>query len=249
MQMPRELRPHADTPLPPIVSQAEWDAARTELMEVEKAHTRAGDAVAAQRRRLPMVEVDGTLELVGVDGPGTLLDAFEGRRQLIMYHHMLKPNDPAPCGGCSMFLDHVPTHLAHLNALDITFAVEAAAPIDELRAYMTRMDRPDMPAWSTHGTTTREAIHPSPHGPGSFGLSVFVRDGARVFRSYSTQGRGVDGVSLIDMTVFGRQESFEDSPEGWPQHPTYSFGRIHDEYSADELAGLAVSSSRGEIDS
>ena len=239
-------RPHADTALPPIVSQEEWDAARAELLEVEKAHTRAMDAVAAKRRRLPMVEVDGTLELVGTDGKVTLLDVFEGRRQLVMYHHMLKPDDDAPCGGCSMFTDHVPTHLSHFNALDVTFAMEAAAPIDEFRAYMQRMDRTDIPVWSSDGTGTREAIHPSPHGPGSFGLSVFVRDGERVFRTYATQGRGVDGVPLIDMTVFGRQETFEDSPEGWPQHPTYSFGRLHDEYSADELAGLAASSTTGE---
>lgn len=239
-----EPRQHATTPLPPVVSQSEWQAARDELMLLEKAHTRAGDALAAQRRRLPMVEVDGQLPLVDEHGEATLLDAFEGRRQLLLYHHMLRPSDPAPCGGCSMFLDHVPTHLSHLNALDVTFAVEAAAPVDELRAYLERMDRSDVPGWSTFGTATREAIHPSPHGPGSFALSAFVRDGERVFRTYATYGRGVDGVPLIDMTVFGRQETFQDSPEGWPQHPTYSFGRLHDEYSDDELAGLGVSSSR-----
>lgn len=238
-------RPHATTPLPPIVSQAEWDAARAELMEAEKAHTRAMDAVAAQRRRLPMVEVDATLELVGPDGAATLLDAFEGRRQLIVYHHMLKPDDESPCSGCSAFLDHVPP-LEHLHVTDITFAIEAAAPIDQLRAYLERMGRPEVPGWSTSGTGTREVLHPSPHGPGSFGLSVFVRDGARVFRTYATQGRGVDGVSLIDMTVFGRQESFEDSPEGWPQRPTYSFGKVRDEYTPDELAGLAAPSTTGE---
>jgi predicted dithiol-disulfide oxidoreductase (DUF899 family) len=239
-------RPHADTALPPVVSQEQWDAARAELMDVEKAHTRAMDAVAAKRRRLPMVEVDASLELVDERGAATLLDVFEGRRQLVIYHHMLRPNDPSPCGGCSMFIDHTPTHLTHLNALDVTFAVEAAAPIDQLRNYLQRMDRPDIPAWSSSGTGTREAIHPSPHGAGSFGLSVFVRDGERVFRTYATWGRGVDGVPIVDMTVFGRQETFEDSPEGWPQHPTYSFGRLHDEYTPDELAGLAASSTTGE---
>ncbi len=242
-----ELRPHATTRLPPIVSQDEWDAARAELLVAEKAHTRAMDAVAAKRRRLPMVEVDGTLELVGPDGPRTLLDVFDGRRQLLMYHHMLKPGDEAPCPGCSMFTDHVPTHLSHMNANDITFAMESAAPLDEFQAYMRRMDRPDIPVWSTSGTGTRELIHPSPHGPGSFALSAFVRDGERVFRTYATWGRGVDGVPLIDMTVFGRQETFEDSPTGWPQRPTYSFGGLHDAYSADELAGLSAPSTTGDI--
>lgn len=239
-------RPHAETPLPPIVSQEEWSRARADLLAAEKAHTRAGDAIAAQRRRLPIVEVDASLELEGPGGVLTLLDLFEGRRQLVLYHHMLTEDDPAPCPGCSAFLDHVP-HLAHLNVLDVTFAVEAAAPFDQLRSYLERMGRLDVPGYSSHGTGTREVLHQSPWGPGSFSLTVYVRDGERVFRTYSTEGRGVDGVPLIDMTVFGRQQAFEDSPHGWPQRPTYSFGRVHFDYSADELAGLAAPSTTGQV--
>ena len=186
------------------------------------------------------------VEATGPDGPVSLLDMFEGRRQLMVYHHMLRPDDRHPCPGCSAFVDHVP-HLAHLNVSDVTFAIEAAAPLDQLRAYMERMGRPDIPAYSSAGGRFREVLHPSPHGLGSFGLSVFLRDGERVYRTYATQGRGVDGVPLIDLTPYGRQQSFEDSPEGWPQRPTYSFGRIHDEYTADELAGLAAPSTTGEV--
>jgi predicted dithiol-disulfide oxidoreductase (DUF899 family) len=144
---------------------------------------------------------------------------FEGRRQLIVYHHMLKPDDEHPCPGCSAFTDHVP-HLAHLYVADVTFAMEAAAPLDQFRAYMARMGMPDIPVYSSAGGRFREELHPSPQGTGSFGLSVFLRDRVRVYRTYSTQGRGVDGVPLIDLTPYGRQESFEDSPEGWPQRET-----------------------------
>ena len=129
------VRGHADTALPRVVSAEDWRQARDQLLIAEKAHTHAGDAVAAQRRRLPMTEVDATLEATGPDGPTSLLDMFEGRRQLIVYHHMLKPDDEHPCPGCSAFTDHVP-HLAHLHVADVTFAMEAAAPLEQFRAYM-----------------------------------------------------------------------------------------------------------------
>ena len=240
------VRGHADTAMPRVVSAEDWRQARQQLLVAEKAHTRAGDAVAAQRRRLPMTEVDATLEVIGSNGPASVLDMFEGRRQLIVYHHMLKPDDEHPCPGCSAFTDHVP-HLAHLHVADVTFAMEAAAPLDQFRAYMARMGRPDIAVYSSAGGRFRDELHPSPHGTGSFGLSVFLRDGGRVYRTYATQGRGVDGVPLIDLTPYGRQESFEDSPEAWPQRKTYSFGKVHDDYTADELAGLAAPSTTGEI--
>ena len=239
------MRGHAETAMPAVVSAEEWRDARDQLLIVEKAHTHAGDAVAAQRRRLPMTEVDATLEATGPDGPTSLLDMFEGRRQLIVYHHMLKPDDGHPCPGCSAFTDHVP-HLAHQNVADVTFAMEAAAPLDQFQAYMKRMGRSDIPVYSSAGGRFRDELHPSPYGPGSFGLSVFLRDGDRVYRTYSTQGRGVDGVPLIDLTPYGRQESFEDSPDGWPQRQIYTFGKVHDEYTPDELGGLAAPSTTGE---
>ena len=170
------VRGHADTAMPRVVSAEDWRQARDQLLIAEKAHTHAGDAVAAQRRRLPMTEVDATLEATGPDGPTSLLDMFDGRRQLIVYHHMLEPDDEHPCPGCSAFTDHVP-HLAHLNATDVTFAMEAAAPLDQFQAYMDRMGRPDIPVYSSAGGRFRDELHPSPHGTGSFGLSVFLRDG------------------------------------------------------------------------
>jgi predicted dithiol-disulfide oxidoreductase (DUF899 family) len=112
---------------------------------------------------------------------------------------------------------------------------------------MDRMGRPDIPVYSSAGRRFRDELHPSPYGTGSFGLSVFLRDGEHVYRTYSTQGRGVDGVPLIDLTAYGRQESFQDSPDGWPQRKTYTFGKIHDEYTPDELAGLAAPSTTGEV--
>jgi predicted dithiol-disulfide oxidoreductase (DUF899 family) len=246
MTVTRTPRDHATTAVPPVVSAEEWIRARERLMTAEKAHTRAGDAIAAQRRRLPMTEVDASLEATGADGPTSLLDMFEGRRQLIVYHHMLKADDAHPCPGCSAFTDHVP-HLAHLHVGDVTFSMEAAAPLDQFLSYMRRMGRPDIPVYSSAGSRFRDELHPSRHGSGSFGLSVFLRDGDRVYRTYSTEGRGVDGVPLIDLTPFGRQESFEDSPEGWPQRRTYTFGKVHDEFTADELAGLAAPSTTGEV--
>ena len=241
--IPRE---HADTAVPPVVSAQEWQEARAQLLVVEKAHTHEGDAVAAQRRRLPMTEVDANLGTTGASGPTTLLDMFEGRRQLVVYHHMLKPDDEHPCPGCSAFTDHVP-HLAHLNVNDVTFAMEAAAPFDEFEEYMQRMGRADIPVYSSAGGSFRDELHPSPHGTGSFGLSVFLRDGERVYRTYSTQGRGVDGVPLIDLTPYGRQEAFESSPAGWPQRETYSFGKVHFDYTVEELHGLAAPSTTGQV--
>jgi predicted dithiol-disulfide oxidoreductase (DUF899 family) len=125
--------------------------------------------------------------------------------------------------------------------------MEAAAPLDQFQAYMVRMGRTDIPVYSSADGRFRDELHPSPYGTGSFGLSVFLRDGTRVYRTYATQGRGVDGVPLIDLVPYGRQESFEDSPEGWPQRETYSFGKVHDEYTADELAGLAAPSTTGQV--
>jgi len=240
------VRSHADTALPRVVSEEDWLDARDQLLIAEKAHTHGGDAVAAQRRRLPMTEVDASLKAIGPDGPTSLLGMFDGRRQLMVYHHMLEPDDEHPCPGCSAFTDHVP-HLAHLNVKDVTFAMEAAAPYEQFRAYMDRMGRPDIPVYSSAGGRFREELHPSPHGTGSFGLSVFLRDGTSVYRTYSTYSRGMDGVALIDLTPYGRQESFEDSPEGWPQRETYSFGKVHTDYTADELAGLSAPSTTGEV--
>ena len=239
------VRGHADTALPRVVSAEGWREAREELLVAEKALTRAGDAVAAQRRRMPMTEVDATLEAAGSDGLTSLLDMFEGRRQLIVYHHMLKPDDDHPCAGCSAFIDHVP-HLAHFKCTMRRSRWRRPHRSTSSRHIWTD-GQTGHPIYSSGDGRFRDQPHPSPDGTGSFGLSVFLRDGTRVYRTYATQGRGVDGVQLIDLTPYGRQETFEDSPVGWPQRKTYTFGKVHDEYSADELAGLAAPSTTGEV--
>lgn len=240
-------RPHASTPLPPIVDQAEWERARADLLVKEKAHTRAGDALAAERRRLPMVAIEREYVLTGHDGPLTLLDMFKGRRQLVLYHHMLRPQDPHPCDGCSSVADGV-GRLEHIHARDVTFAMTADAPIEEIEAFRTRMGW-SFPFYSAHGTDFTREMNINPYGPGSFGLSVLLRDGERIFRTYFTQGRGVEhlifGSALLDIVPFGRQEAFEDSPPGWPQAPTYSQGALHDEYAPEQLSGALAPSSAG----
>jgi predicted dithiol-disulfide oxidoreductase (DUF899 family) len=214
--------------LPPIVTRDAWRAARETLLRKEKAATRALDALAAERRRLPMVEVDGDHLLAGPEGALALVDLFEGRRQLIVYHHMLRPADQSPCSGCSMFADSV-GHLAHLHARDTSLVMVSRAPVEEIEAFRRRMGWA-IPWYSSAGSSFDDDLG---RGTG-FALDVFLRDGRRVFQTYTTTGRGVEALgspwSFLDLTPLGRQESWEDSPEGWPQTPPYAWWRLHDEY-------------------
>jgi predicted dithiol-disulfide oxidoreductase (DUF899 family) len=218
--------------LPRVVSPEEWQAAREELLAKEKAHTRAGDALAAERRRQPMVRFDNDYAFESKDGAATLLDMFEGRRQLIVYHFMFQPGvegwADAGCDGCSMVVDNL-CHLAHLHARDISFALVSRGPIDKLEAYRERMGW-DVPWYSLAGNDFNDDCGVTT----GFGLSVFLRDGDHVYRTYFTSGRGVEALgssfSYFDLAPFGRQETWEDSPEGYPQGPTYVWWRRHDEY-------------------
>jgi predicted dithiol-disulfide oxidoreductase (DUF899 family) len=214
--------------LPQVVPPEEWQAARDELLVKEKAHMRAADALAAERRRLPMVAFDGDYEFEGPDGRVGLVDLFEGRRQLLTYHFMMEPGG-APCGGCSCFVDNL-GHPAHLNARDTTFALTSRAPQDEIRAHKERMEW-DVP-WFT---VLNEDFSRDVGVDTGFGLSVFIRDDEdNVFRSYFITHRGVEALgphwSLLDLTPYGRQEEWEDSPPGTPQTPPYQWWRLHDEY-------------------
>jgi predicted dithiol-disulfide oxidoreductase (DUF899 family) len=217
--------------LPNVVSQAEWEAAREELLKKEKEATRARDALAAERRRLPMVEFRNDYVFEGPEGQATLLDLFDGRRQLIVYHFMWESiEDPSKrCNGCSMVVDNM-GHPAHLHARDTSLVlVSRNAPVAEIEQFKERMgwDRPwfsdDEGDFSTDCGITR-----------FFGLSVFLRDGDRVFRTYFTTGRGVEALgsnwTFLDLTPLGRQEDWEDSPEGYPQTPRYGWWQLHDEY-------------------
>jgi predicted dithiol-disulfide oxidoreductase (DUF899 family) len=227
--------------LTPIVSKEEWRAARERLLEKEKAATHARDALAAERRRLPRVRIDKPYEFAGPAGKSTLLDLFEGRRQLILYHFMFGPNRDAGCQGCSMVLDQI-CHLAHLHARETSFAAVSRAPIDKIEAYRKRMGW-KTPWFSSFGTDFNHDFEVGPKQPNpdqdqdgeTFGMSVFVRDGGEIFRTYFTAGRGVEALgpvwTLLDLTPLGRQEDWEDSPAGYPQTPRYTWWRRHDEYT------------------
>jgi predicted dithiol-disulfide oxidoreductase (DUF899 family) len=213
--------------LPEIVTPAAWQAASDALLAKEKAATHALDALAAERRRLPMVAFRSDYELQGPDGPLSLLDAFDGRRQLVVYHFMPFA-DGDPCVGCSSFTDNI-GRLEHLNARDTTFVLISHTPLETIEPYKARM------GWTAPFLSSYGSDFDADCGlTGGFGLSVFLRDGDRVYRSYFTTGRGVDrlrlDLNLLDLTPYGRQEAWEDSPEGWPQSPQLSWWRRHDEY-------------------
>ena len=228
--------------LPPVVSAAEWEAAHDELLRKEKEATRAGDALAAERRRLPMVRIEKDYVFEGPDGEATLLDLFEGRRQLILYHFMFGPNQEVGCDGCSMVVDNV-GHPSHLHARDTSFVLVSRAPLAKIEPYRKRMGW-DLPWYSSFRSDFNVDFGVSPETPEpdkyqdgeTFGLSVFLRDGDSVFRTYFTNQRGVEALgsiwTFLDLTPLGRQEAWEDSPEGYPQSPPYAWWRRHDEYGA-----------------
>jgi predicted dithiol-disulfide oxidoreductase (DUF899 family) len=222
--------------LPEVVSQAEWRAALDDLRAREKDATRARDALAAERRRLPMVRIDKEYVFQGPDGPASLLDLFDGRRQLILYHFMFAPDvdgwPDAGCDGCSMVVDNI-GHLAHLHARDTSLVLVSRAPIDKIEAYRERMGW-TVPWFSSEGTDFNVDFGVTTDEGETFGLSVFIRDGDEVFRTYFTSGRGVEALgsnwTFLDLTPLGRQEEWEDSPPGRPQTPPYEWWRRHDEY-------------------
>lgn len=215
---------------PAVVERATFQAELDKLRAREKAHTREGDAIAAARRRLPMVEVDPNLDLLGPNGPLTLLDAFEGRRQLIAYFFMWWPGRPAPeqCEGCTLFLSQV-TELSYLHSRDITYAVfiqgrnTAFGPGDPQRSYDESLRYREFMGWDMPWYSAQESLDALLVGRemGLFHLVCYLRDGDRVFETYWTKRRGVEAMdysnSLMDLTVYGRQEPWEDSPAGWPQ--------------------------------
>jgi predicted dithiol-disulfide oxidoreductase (DUF899 family) len=226
--------------LPAVVSETEWQAARDALLAEEKEATRARDALAAKRRRLPRVRVEKTYSLDGPDGTASLLDFFEGRRQLVLYHFMFGPNQEAGCDGCSMFVDQI-GHLAHLHARDTSFALVSRAPLAKIEEYRTRMGWM-IPWYSSFESSFNVDFGVGPETPQpdvyqegeTFGLSVFLRDGDDVFRTYFTTARGVEALgsvwTFLDLTPLGRQENWEDSPPGYPQTKPYEWWRRHDEY-------------------
>ena len=224
----------------PVVSEAEWRGALDALRAKEKEATRARDALAAQRRRLPRVRIEKEYVFDGPEGEVRLPDLFEGRRQLLLYHFMFGPNQEVGCDGCSMFVDQI-GHLAHLHARDTSFALVSRAPIEKIAAYRKRMGWA-IPWVSSFPSDFNVDFGVGPETPQagvyqdgeSFGLSVFLRDDDSVFRTYFTTHRGVEALgsvwTFLDLTPLGRQEEWEDSPEGYPQTKPYDWWRRHDEY-------------------
>ncbi|MCB0924915.1 MAG: DUF899 domain-containing protein [Mycobacterium sp.] len=207
--------------MPPIVDQQTWRTALEDLRTREKAATRELDAIAAERRRLPMVEMpDYTLD--GPDGPVRLRDIFDGRSQLITYHHMWTDGQQWQCPGCTGYTSQF-TRLEFLDAYDARFVIVTNGPIEEALAYRSRVGN-RMP-WYSSARSSFGADVDAPPG-GEFGINVFLRDGATVYRTWHTTGRGVEQLGhvfgVIDALPWGRQEEWQDSPEGWPQRRTYA---------------------------
>jgi predicted dithiol-disulfide oxidoreductase (DUF899 family) len=204
---------------PKVVDRATFQAEIDALREREKAHTREGDAIAAARRRLPMVAVDGATPLIGDNGPTTLLDAFEGRRMLIAYYFMWYPGKPAPqqCEGCTWFTTQV-HELSHIHSRDVTYATFCQGPYDESARYHDFMDW-QIPWYSIPRASLETLL--AGRKLGLMYLVSYLRQGSKVFETYWTTRRGVEAMDntyrLLDLTVYGRQEPWEDSPRGWPQ--------------------------------
>jgi predicted dithiol-disulfide oxidoreductase (DUF899 family) len=218
---------------PPIVSPQEWEAARQDLLVEEKELTRARDALAARRRRMPWMPVEKDYAFEGPNGPATLIDLFEGRSQLIIYRFFFEPGvsgwPEKGCPGCSMMADQV-AHPAHLGARDITYARASRAPQPDIQRLKARM------GWQGPWYTITDDFDADFGVDEWHGTNVFLRDGNKVFRTYFVNNRGDEALgstwSYMDLAPLGRQEDWEDSPEGYPQGKAYEWWRRHDEYES-----------------
>jgi predicted dithiol-disulfide oxidoreductase (DUF899 family) len=217
--------------MPTIVSPQEWDATREKLLVKEKELTRARDALAAERRRMPRMAVDKDYRFEGPNGPASLADMFEGRRQLVVYRFFFEPGVSGwpehGCPGCSFGADQV-AHLAHLNARDTTLAYVSRAPQEDIERYKARM------GWERPWYTLTDDFD-ADHGVDEWhGTNAFIREDDHIFRTYFINNRGDEAMgstwSYLDLTALGRQEEWEDSPEGYPQTPPYGWWNLHDEY-------------------
>jgi predicted dithiol-disulfide oxidoreductase (DUF899 family) len=216
---------------PSIVSPEEWEAARQELLVKEKELTRARDALAAERRRMPWLAVEKEYAFEGPEGTVSLLDLFGGRRQLIVYRAFLEPGVSGwpehACMGCSMVADQV-AHPAHLHERDTTLVFASRAPQPDIERVKERMGWQLIPWYTITDEFDADFGVDEWHG-----TNAFIRDGDRVFRTYFVDARGDEAMgstwSYLDITALGRQEEWEDSPEGYPQTPPYQWWIWHDE--------------------
>src|ERR1700679_2966461 len=220
---------------PPIVSQQQWEAAREQMLVKEKAFTRLRDALAAERRRMPWMAVEKAYQFQGPQGNVGLLDLFEGRRQLIVYRAFFEPGvfgwpDHA-CRGCSLDADQV-SNLAHLNARNTTLVYASRAPQADIQRLKVRMGWENIPWYTITDSFDADFGVAEYHGH-----NVFFREGDKVFRTYFINWRGDEAMgtvwSYLDMTALGRQETWEDSPKGYPQTPPYKWWKWHENYDAE----------------
>ena len=220
---------------PPIVSPEEWETARQQLLVKEKASTRARDALAAERRRMPWMKVEKNYTFDSPKGKVSLLDLFEGRRQLVIYRAFFEPGvygwPEHACRGCSMMADQV-ADVSHLHARDTTFANVSRAPQPDIERLKARM------GWTMPWYTITDGFDADFGVDEWHGTNVFFRDGDNVYRTYFLNNRGDEALgstwSYLDITPLGRQENWEDSPEGYPQSEPYKWWNWHDSYGAEQ---------------
>ena len=231
---------------PPIVSREEWKAARDELLEREKEMTRARDALAAERRRMPWQAVEKDYRFDGPNGPASVLDLFDGRRQLILYRAFYEPGisttaegteyPERACVGCSMVADQV-AHPAHLNARDTTLVFASRAPQAEIQGLKERMGWEHIPWYTITDDFDADFDVDQWHATNAF----YRDDDDRIYRTYTIDGRGDEAMggtwAYLDITALGRQEEWEDSPEGYPQTPPYGWWNYHDNYGEAAFGG------------
>ena len=229
---------------PNVVSAQEWEVAHQQLLVKEKEYLRAGDALAAERRRMPWMAVEKEYRFEGPDGPASLVELFEGRRQLIVYRAFYGPEvttyaeggsfPERACVGCSFLADQV-SNLAHLNARAVTLAFASRAPQAEIQGLKQRMGWDQIPWYTITDTFDKDFGVNEWHG-----TNAFIRDGERIFRTYLIESRGDEAMgstwSYLDITALGRQEEWEDSPEGYPQTPPYQWWNYHDAYPETDRA-------------
>jgi len=221
---------------PPVVSPEAWETARRQLLVKEKATTRAHDALAAERRRMPWMAVDKRYAFETIRGTKSLVELFEGRRQLIVYRAFYEPGvfgwPENACRGCSMVADQV-AHPAHLNARDTTLVFASRAPQTDIARLKARMGWAEIPWVTVTDDFDKDFGVDEWHG-----TNVFYREGGRVFRTYFVNNRGDEQMggtwNYLDITPLGRQEAWEDSPPGYPQTPTYKWWNWHDNYEAEK---------------
>ena len=219
--------------MPPVVSPQEWQAAWEEMLVKEKALTRARDALAADRRRMPRMAVEKEYRFLGPDGPVSFLDLFQGRRQLIVYRFFYEPGvadwPDGACRGCSVVIGDQVSRLAHLNARDTTLVFASRAPQAAIERYKARMGWEQIPWYTITDDWDADFGVAEWHGH-----NAFIREDDGIYRTYKIESRGDEHMgstwSYLDVTALGRQETWEDSPEGYPQTPPYQWWNYHDAY-------------------